>query len=228
MRLRAIFILFIMTQTISADTSAIVAELGGQSSNEVSVMIGIGLVKDSDAVYFQYVGDDKTQALVKDNGTPLTRISPVRFTGVSIADDVYQGSGFSGNKLNVFFETQQQRVVMLTAGLTTIWSQCILGGLLGLVRDGSLDSLVAVDTWKGNSKMKPCFAGIRNNGIKVTDESLKSSLNDARADRDYQKVEKILRDTVEILAVAVDTKAVEVTVEQPISNRELAVVAGDF
>ena len=217
-----------MTQTISVDTSAIVAELGGQSSAEVSVMIGIGLVKDSDAVYFQYVGDDKTQALVKDNGSPLTRIAPVRFKGVSIADDVYKNSGFSGNKLNVFFETQQQRVVMLTAGLTTIWSQCILGGLLGLVREGSLDSLVAVDTWKGNSKMKPCFAGIRNNGIKVTDESLKSALSDARADRDYQKIEKILRDTVEILTAAVSTESVEVTVEQPISNRELAVVAGDF
>lgn len=217
-----------MTQTISVDTSAIVAELGGQSSAEVSVMIGIGLVKDSDAVYFQYVGDDKTQALIKDNGTPLTRISPVRFTGVSIANDVYQGSGFSGNKLNVFFETQQQRVVMLTAGLTTIWSQCILGGLLGLVRENMLDSLVAVDTWKGNSKMKPCFAGIRNNGIKVTDESLKSALNDARADRDYQKVEKILRDTVEILSVAVNTEAVEVAVEQPISNSALAAAAGDF
>lgn len=217
-----------MTQTISVNTSAIVAELGGQSSTEVSVMIGIGLVKDSDAVYFQYVGDDKTQALVKDNGSPLTRISPVRFTGVSIADDVYQGSGFSGSKLNVFFETQQQRVVMLTAGLTTIWSQCILGGLLSLAREGSLDCLVSVDTWKGNSKMKPCFAGIRNNGQKVTDKGLKSELSDARADRDYQKVEKILRDTVEILSAAVSTEAVEVTVDQPISNRELAVVAGDF
>ena len=65
-----------MTQTISVDTSSIVAEIGGQSSAEVSVMIGIGLVKDSDAVYFQYVGDDKTQALVKDNGSPLTRIAP--------------------------------------------------------------------------------------------------------------------------------------------------------
>ena len=228
MRLRAIFILLIMTQTISVDTSAIVAELGGQSSTEVSVMIGIGLVKDSDAVYFQYVGDDKTQALVKDNGTPLTRISPVRFTGVSIADDVYQGSGFSGNKLNVFFETQQQRVVMLTAGLTTIWSQCILGGLMGLYASGSLDSLISVETWKGNSKMKPCFAGIRNNGLKVTDETLKAALNDARSDRDSQKVEQILRDTVDVLSAAISTEAVEVAVEQPISNSELAAGAGDF
>ena len=217
-----------MTQTISVDTSAIVAELGGQSSAEVSVMIGIGLVKDSDAVYFQYVGDDKTQALVKDNGAPLTRISPVRFSGVSIADDVYQSSGFSGNKLNVFFETQQQRVVMLTAGLTTIWSQCILGGLMGLLASNSLDSLIAVDTWKGNSKMKPCFAGIRNNGVKVTDEALKSALAEARSDRDSQKVEQIVRDTVAVLAAASGTQEVEVAVEEPISNRELAATAGDF
>lgn len=217
-----------MTQTISVDTSAIVAELGGQSSAEVSVMIGIGLVKDSDAVYFQYVGDDKTQALVKECGKPLTRISPVRFSGVSIADDVYQNSGFSGNKLNVFFETQQQRVVMLTAGLTTIWSQCILGGLMGLFASNSLDSLIAVDTWKGNSKMKPCFAGIRNNGVKVTDEALKSALAEARADRDSQKVEQIVRDTVAVLAAAIGTQELEVAVEEPISNRELAATAGDF
>lgn len=217
-----------MTQTISVDTSAIVSELCGQSTTEVSVMIGIGLTKDSDAVYFQYVGDDKTQALVKDNGTPLTRLTPLRFTGVSIADDVYQGSGFSGSKLNVFFETQQQRVVMLTAGLTTIWSQCILTGLMGLYATNSLDSLISVETWKGNSKMKPCFAGIKNNGVKVNDEDLKSALAEARADRDNDKKEKIIRDTVEVLSAAVNTQDVVVTVEQPISNRELAVTAGDF
>ena len=217
-----------MTQTISADTSAIVAELCGQATTEVSVMIGIGLTKDSDAVYFQYVGDDKTQALVKDNGTPLTRLTPLRFTGVSIADDVYQNSGFSGNKLNVFFETQQQRVVMLTAGLTTIWSQCILSGLMGLFASNSLDSLIAVDTWKGNSKMKPCFAGIRNNGVKIVDEDLKSALAEARSDRDSKKVEQIIRDAVAVLAAASNIQDVEVAVEQPISNRELAVTAGDF
>ena len=214
-----------MTQTISApDTAAIVAELGGQSTTEVSVMIGIGLVKDSDAVYFQYVGDDKTQALVKDNGTPLTRISPVRFKGVSIADDIYKDAGFQGSKLNVFFETQQQRTVMLTAGLTTIWSQCILSGLMGLLETGSIDSLVSVDTWKGNSKMKPCFAGIRNNGMKIVSEELKSLLSEARADRDKVKVDTLIRNAVEALSI----QEAVVTEETPVSNSELAAVAGDF
>lgn len=55
----------VSTASMTDATAAIVAEVGGSSTNQVDIMIGIGLVKDSEAVFFQYVGEDgNSQALV--------------------------------------------------------------------------------------------------------------------------------------------------------------------
>ena len=54
-------LLFIVfgTTVVTTDVSAvIVSEFAGGQSNDVQMMIGVGLVKDSDAVFFQYVGED--------------------------------------------------------------------------------------------------------------------------------------------------------------------------
>ena len=110
------------TSAITTDTASLVAELGGSSDTTVDFMFGIGNVKDSDAVYLQYLGDDQLQALVTASGRPQTRIGNVFLTGLTIADDVYKEAGFKGNKLNVYLMTQSGKTVMLTAGLTTIWS----------------------------------------------------------------------------------------------------------
>ena len=140
----------VSTANITADTAALVAECGGSSSNQVDIMIGIGLVKDSEAVFFQYVGEDgNSQALVRDNGKPVTRIAPVMLTGIGVADGIGE---FNATKLNIFVETQSGRTVMLTSGLQTIWSQCVITGLMGLADNGALSSLIAIDTWKGTSK----------------------------------------------------------------------------
>ena len=196
-------------------TAALVAEVGGSSSNQVDIMIGIGLVKDSEAVFFQYVGEDgNSQALVRDNGKPVTRIAPVRVVGVSVADGIGE---FNSTKLNLFVETQSGRTVLLTSGLSTIWSQCVLTGLMGMFADGTLDSLVAIDTWKGNSKMRPCFAAIRNNGVKQTSQELYDTLADARSDRDKSRVETIMRDAVAVLSetlAGVPADVIDVTTEQ--------------
>ena len=189
-----------MTNTIvPADTAALLAEIGGSTQPTADIMIGIGLVKDSEAVFFQYEGDDKTSALVQSSGRPITRIGNVYLTGLSIADDVYAEAGFSGSKLNVFVETQQGRSIMITSGLTTIWSQCLLTSLQGLVNADALDHLIAIDTWKGNSKMKPCFAAVRDGAVKVSSDVMYQALADARADRDRAKTEALLRDTVDVI-----------------------------
>ena len=182
-----------------ADTAAIVAEFGGSSQQSVDIMIGVGVVKDSEAVFFQYVGDDQTSALVQPSGKPVTRIGNVQLTGLSIADDVYAEAGFKGDKLNVFLTTQQGRTVMLTSGLTTIWSQCLITSLQGLAEEGCLDHIIAIDTWKGNSKMKPCFAAVRDGARKVSSNELYQALADARSDRDREKTEKLMRDAIEVI-----------------------------
>ena len=205
----------VSTASMTDATAALVAEVGGSSTNQVDIMIGIGLVKDSEAVFFQYVGEDgNSQALVRDNGKPVTRIAPVRVVGVSVADGIGE---FNSTKLNLFDETQSGRTVMLTSGLSTIWSQCILTGLMGMFADNSLDALIAIDTWKGNSKMRPCFAAIRNNGVKQTSQELYDTLAEARGDRDKGRIDAIMRDAVSVLAetlTGVPADVVDVTVEQ--------------
>jgi len=199
------------TANLTDNTAAIVAEFGGSSQQTVDIMIGVGLVKDSEAVFFQYEGDEKVSALMQTSGRPVTRIGNVRLTGLSIADDVYADAGFSGSKLNIFVETQAGRSVMLTSGLTTIWSQCLMTSLMGLITDNALDHLICIDTWKGNSKMKPCFAAVRDGQRKVTNNEMYQALMEARSDRDREKTERIMRDAVDVLNAALGQVPVEVT-----------------
>lgn len=187
------------TTNLTDNTAAIVAEFGGSSQQTVDIMIGVGLVKDSEAVFFQYEGDEKVTALMQASGRPVTRIGNVRLTGLSIADDVYADAGFSGSKLNIFVMTQAGRSVMLTSGLTTIWSQCLMTSLMGLITDNALDHLICIDTWKGNSKMKPCFAAVRDGNRKVTNNEMYEALMEARSDRDREKTETIMRDAIEVI-----------------------------
>lgn len=199
------------TANLTDNTAAIVADLGGSSQQTVDIMIGVGLVKDSEAVFFQYEGDEKVTALVQASGRPVTRIGNVRLTGLSIADNVYADAGFSGSKLNIFVETQAGRSVMLTSGLTTIWSQCLMTSLMGLITDNALDHLICIETWKGNSKMKPCFAAVRDGNRKVTNNEMYQALMEARSDRDLKKTESIMRDAVDVLNASLGQVPVEVS-----------------
>jgi len=208
---------------ISTSSNALLSELSGGVAPQVDYMFGIGLVKESDAVYFQYLGDDSKEAFVYQNGKPVTRFPNVRITGLSIGEDIGE---FNQTKLNVFIETQQGSSIMLTSGLTTLWSKCIITGLMGLFVQDSLDSIINIDTWKGTSKLKPCFAAIRNNGIKVVNEEIKEQLNEA----DKAEKEQIIRDCVALISEAVTGLPVVATAveDAPVTNSQLAAAAGDF
>ena len=79
------------------------------------MMIGVGLVKDSEAVFFQYLGEEQTpSALMMPSGKPLTRLANVTLAGIDIAEDIGE---FKSTKLNLFLQSVQGRVVMLTSGL---------------------------------------------------------------------------------------------------------------
>ena len=202
------------TSTLSTDLAAsIVAELGGSSSNNVEMMIGVGLVKDSDAVFFQYLGEEQTPtALVMPSGKPCTRMANVRLVGISVADDIGE---FNSTKLNLFLETSAGRTLLITSGLQTIWSQCLITSLMGLFNSYNLDQPFVLDTWKGNSKMRPCFAAIRQGNVKVSDQMMYDQLRDLRADGATDKLKTVMRDAVEILNNAVTGGPVEqVTVSE--------------
>ena len=208
--------------TVNADVAAaLVADLGGASANSVEMMIGIGLVKDSDAVFFQYLGDEQTpSALMLPSGKPCTRMANVRLSGLSIAADVVE---FNSTKLNIFLTTSAGREIMLTSGLTTIWSQCVVTSLMGLFNSYNIDQPFTLDTWKGTSKMRPCFAAVRQGGIKVSDQMMYDQLRDLRADRATDKVTAVMRDAVEILNQAVTGGTVDeaiVTVEETVAPND--------
>ena len=194
--------------------TSLIAELVSEAASDIDMMIGVGLVKDSDAVFFQYIGDKDTQALMLPSGKPLTRLQNVKLTGITIAEDIGE---FNSTKINLYLTTNQGRTVMLTSGLTTIWTQCVLTGLIGAFESGNLEFALTLDSWKGSSKMKPCFAAIRSGQLKQTSNTMYEALSEARADRDYKKTEAICRDAVAVLAQAVGYEApvpTDVKVEQ--------------
>lgn len=199
-----------ISMTILQDNAAIVSDLvaGGQQS-DVNMMIGVGVNKDSDAVFFMYRGDDQEPVAltIPTSGKPLTRLGNVKVTGINIAEDI---GTFKSTKLNLFLTTNSGTVILVTSGLTTIWSQCVLTGLMGAFETGNLELALTLDTWKGTSKMKPCFAAIRSGNLKMSDSDLYEQLKEARSDRDNKKVETILRDCVSILSHAISPSDQEV------------------
>lgn len=202
----------------TVDSAALVAEFGGSSSTNVDVMIGVGLVKDSEAVFFQYIGDDNKQALMQPNGKPVTSIHPVTVTGIAVTEPLGE---FNQVKLNLFLRTQGGTNVMLTSGLNTMWSQCITTCLMGLYSQNSLNSLIKLDTYKGKSSKGACFASMYNNGNKVTSNAMYQDLAEARQSRNYGEVERLQRQAVEVLSAAFN----EVADVQP---AEVVVEANDF
>ena len=197
--------------------SNLISEFTGGSASDIEMMIGIGLVKDSDAVFFQYMGEEQQpQALMLPSGRPLTRLANVRLHSIDIAENVGE---FNSTKLNINLQSNQGRVIMLTSGLQTIWSQCVLTSLMGLLNsEVGITQLFTLDTWKGTSKLKPCFAAIRAGGQKVSDQVMYDLLREARGDRDKAKVESIMRGAVAELRGI--TQVDEVTIDQEDAARE--------
>ena len=63
---------------VSTAGSALLEEFSGGQTSDVDMMIGIGLVKDTEAVFFEYLGDDEEPAaLMRKNGRALTRMPNV-------------------------------------------------------------------------------------------------------------------------------------------------------
>ena len=206
-----------------APVSSVLSEFTGGSQPDIAMMIGIGLVKESDAVFFQYLGEEsKPMALtVPTSGRPLTYLRNVTLSGIEIAEEVGE---FKSTKLNLYLESAQGNVVMLTSGLTTLWSQCVMTALMGLFNSYDLQTPFTLNSWKGTSKMRPCFASIKIGQAKISDQMLYDQLKDLRADRATDKITAVMRDSVDILRAALtvnDPQPVDVVVENNVEEDEL-------
>ena len=84
---------------------------------------------------------------------------------------------------------------------------------MGLYAAGSLEHLIAVNSWKGNTKMKPCFCAVYDGRVKMTDNETYQALADARSDRDKEKVEAIVRDSISVINAAIGNNVIEAEVQ---------------
>ena len=144
-----------------AESSAIVAELvSGGEAPEINMMIGVGVVKDSEAVLFHYVGKEELpQALIHPStGNPLKRLSNVKLVGLDIAKNI---GTENATKLNVILELGNGNKVLVTSGIQTWWSLCVISGLSGLFQNGLLTESFNLDSYRGKMGRKPIFASIR-------------------------------------------------------------------
>ena len=95
------------TALVTNPTQSLLEEFTGGSDGSVEMMIGVGLVKDSDAVFFQYMGEEQQPtALMMPSGRPLTRLANVTLAGIDVADDIGE---FKSTKLNLFLQSSQGR-----------------------------------------------------------------------------------------------------------------------
>ena len=53
-----------------------------------------------------------------------------------------------------------------------------------------------LDTWKGTSSLRPCFAAIKVNDVRMSDQLTYDTLADARSDRNPDKTKELMRDYV--------------------------------
>ena len=203
---------------VSTAGAALLEEFSGGQTSDVDMMIGIGLVKDTEAVFFEYLGDDEEPAaLMRKNGRALTRMPNVVLSGIDIAEDIGE---FKATKLNLYLNTGGGRTILVTSGLTTLWSQCVVTSLMGMLKGGDITCPFHLDTWKGTQGLRPCFAAIRVGETKVSDNELYNLLSDARGDRDKQKVETLMRNAVQQLRAPFTTDEVAVTVAPALEGVE--------
>jgi len=208
------------------DSSAIVADLvSGGEAPEINMMIGIGVVKESEAVLFHYIGnDEKPAALMTKAGKPMTRLGNVKLVDIAIVTGI---GTENATKLNVILESNHGNRILVTSGIQTWWTTCVIAGLFGLLQNGLIDTPFNLDSYRGNIGRKPIFASIRSGQV-YSDQDLYAILKSDRKDKAWDSYESNVSSVVETLKKALNTtldsdtsvEAVEVQVEET--------VGGDF
>ena len=203
----------VSTAALSTSTSAIVSEFSGGQQSNVAMFIGIGLVKDSDAVYFQYKEEGmQPVALLAPSGKHLSTLANVTLVDVNIYEP---GDEYNTLKVNITLESSSGTQVMVTSGLTTFWSQSVVGGLLAMLKGGDVTCPFNLDTWRGSKgKIKPCFGAVKINRESMRNDELYTALVDARADGNKQLVETIMRDAVDVLSSALKVTPAVVSLDE--------------
>ena len=210
-----------------AESSAIVAELvAGGEAPEINMMIGVGVVKESEAVLFHYVGnEEQPQALMHPRtGNPLTRLSNVKLIGLDIAKNI---GTENATKLNVILELGNGNKVLVTSGIQTWWSQCVMAGLFGLFQNGLLTESFNLDSYRGKMGRKPIFASIRCADV-YSDKELYAMLMADRKSKAWESYEQTMTTIISDLSKVLIAVPVPQDEVKEVLIEIAPVVAGDF
>ena len=210
-----------------AESSAIVAELvSGGEAPEINMMIGVGVVKDSEAVLFHYVGKEELpQALIHPStGNPLKRLSNIKLVGLDIAKNI---GTENATKLNVILELGNGNKVLVTSGIQTWWSQCVMAGLFGLFQNGLLTESFNLDSYRGKTGRRPIFASIRCPEL-YSDKELYAILMSDRKSKAWESYEQTMATIVSDLNKALNAAPVQQDEVKEVLVEVAPVVAGDF
>ena len=210
-----------------AESSAIVAELvSGGEAPEINMMIGVGVVKESEAVLFHYVGnEEQPQALMHPRtGNPLTRLSNVKLVGLDIAKNI---GTENATKLNVILELGNGNKVLVTSGIQTWWSQCVMTGLFGLFQNGLLTESFSLESYRGKTGRRPIFASIRCADV-YSDKELYSMLMADRKSKAWESYEQTMTTIISDLSKVLNSPASAQDEVKEVLVEVAPVVAGDF
>lgn len=210
-----------------AESSAIVAELvSGGEAPEINMMIGVGVVKESEAVLFHYVGnEEQPQALMHPRtGNPLTRLSNVKLVGLDIAKNI---GTENATKLNVILELGNGNKVLVTSGIQTWWSQCVMAGLFGLFQNGLLTESFNLDSYRGKMGRKPIFASIRCADV-YSDKELYAMLMADRKSKAWESYEQTMTTIISDLSKVLNDAPVPQDEVKEVLVEVAPVVEGDF
>jgi hypothetical protein len=189
--------------TMLVDSSAIVADLvSGGEAPEIKYMIGVGVVKDSEAVLFYYIGNDEQPIpLMTKAGKPLTRLANVQLVDVAVVTGI---GTKNATKLNVILEIDSGNKILVTSGIQTWWSMCVISGLYGLFQNGMITESFNLDSYRGNMGRKPIFASIRCGDV-YSDKELYAILNADRKEKAWESYELSMSSIVDTLKKELDT-----------------------
>jgi hypothetical protein len=209
-----------------AESSAIVADLvSGVEAPEIKYMIGVGVVKDSEAVLFYYIGNDEQPIpLMTKAGKPFTRLANVQLVDVAVVTGI---GTENATKLNVILEVDSGNKILITSGIQTWWSMCVISGLYGLFQNGMITESFSLDSYRGNMGRKPIFASIRCGHV-YSDKELYAILNADRKEKAWESYELSMSSIVTTLKEALNTTTQEDTSVDAVDVQLEETVGGDF
>jgi hypothetical protein len=198
--------------TIANPASILTEFTGGLSAPvDYDLLIGVGVTKDSDAVFFRYE-ESKPIALVNPaTGKPLQTFKNVTCYGIELVHDI---GTFKATKLNLKLQSTEGSKLCFTSGVETMWSQAVVTALMGIMGSTMHDFNTPFTFWskRGDQGMRPSFANIYLDGERVSDNHMYEQLRDLRSDRDKKGIIRSVTDAVQILSAEISGVPTEVTV----------------